>query len=92
MVSVDTLTPTYRLGKRVPDFFVIGPMKTGTTALYTMLKRHPQVLMSAESKEPWFLAEELRSRATMRPSGTGTTPKTLEEYLSLFDAARATRG
>ncbi len=60
-------------------------MKSGTTALYTMLKRHPQIAMN--EKEPWFLAEELRSRAVQRPQGTGRTPETLEEYLSLFDIA-----
>lgn len=62
-------------------------MKSGTTALYTMLRRHPQIYMP-DNKEPWFLAEELRSRASLRPRGTGWTPETMEDYLSLFDGAR----
>jgi Sulfotransferase domain len=73
--------------KRVPDFFVVGHMKSGTTALYGMLRHHPQIFMDS-GKEPWFLASELRERAALRPAGTGRTPETLEEYLSLFEGAR----
>jgi hypothetical protein len=69
--------------KRIPDFFVVGHAKSGTTALYGMLRRHPQIYMP-ENKEPWFFAEELHVRTPPRPEGT---PKTLEEYLSLFAAA-----
>jgi hypothetical protein len=70
--------------KRVPDFFIVGHAKSGTTALYGMLRRHPQIYMP-DNKEPWYFADELRVRAPPRPEGT---PKTLDEYLSLFAAAR----
>lgn len=70
---------------RAPDFFIVGQPKSGTTALHDMLKRHPQVFMP-ESKEPWFLAEELLERTPPRPGGT---PRTLEEYRALFAAAEA---
>ncbi len=69
--------------KRVPDFFIVGHAKSGTTALYEMLRGHPQIYMP-DSKEPWFFAPELHVRTPPRPGGT---PQTLEEYLSLFDAA-----
>jgi len=36
-----------------PDFFVIGPQRTGTTWLWTMLAAHPQVVMS-DPKELFF--------------------------------------
>jgi hypothetical protein len=72
---------------RVPDFFVVGHMKSGTTALYTMLMRHPQLYMP-HAKEPWFFADEVRHCQSMRPSGHGWTPRSLEEYLSLFEEAR----
>jgi hypothetical protein len=62
-------------------------MKSGTTALYTMLKRHRQIYMPS-NKEPWFFASELQLSEPPRPVGTGSTPKTLEDYLALFDAAR----
>jgi hypothetical protein len=69
---------------RAPDFFIVGQPKSGTTALYEMLRRHPQVFMP-ENKEPWFFADELRERTPPRPGGT---PETLEEYLELFEPAR----
>lgn len=86
MVSADNSTVARLAGKRVPDFFVVGHMKSGTTALHTMLKPHPQIFV--KTKEPWFLAAELRAQASLRPIGSGHTPRTLEEYLSLFDEAR----
>jgi hypothetical protein len=72
------------LHKRVPDFFIVGHPKCGTTGLYEMLRRHPQVYMPA-CKEPWFFAPELHVRTPPRPEGT---PNTLKQYLSLFDGAR----
>ena len=68
---------------RVPDFFVVGQPKSGTTALYEMLRRHPQIFMPA-GKEPWFFAEELHERMPPRPGGT---PQTLEQYTELFAPA-----
>ncbi len=71
-------------GARLPDFFVVGHAKSGTTALYAMLRRHPQIFMP-EAKEPWFFARELWERTPPRPEGT---PKTLAEYAAWFaDAA-----
>jgi hypothetical protein len=69
---------------RVPDFFIVGHPKCGTTALYEILRRHPQIYMP-DCKEPWFFAPELHVRTPSRPEGT---PATLAEYLSLFEAAR----
>jgi hypothetical protein len=69
---------------RLPDFFIVGHPKCGTTALYEILRRHPQIYMPA-CKEPWFFASELRERTPPRPEGT---PATLAQYLSLFEAAR----
>jgi len=71
------------LARRAPDFFLVGHPKCGTTALYEMLRRHPQVFMP-DLKEPWFFADDLLIRA---PADSGL-PETLEEYLSLFAAAR----
>jgi Sulfotransferase family len=72
-------------GSRAPDFFIVGHGKSGTTALWDMLRRHPQVHLPY--KEPWFFSDELRPLAALRPEGTGRTPRTVEEYLSLFDGA-----
>jgi Sulfotransferase family len=71
--------------RRLPDFFIVGHPKSGTTALWDMLKGHPQIYPSAV-KEPYFLADELRPPAAT-PRSFGWTPGTLEEYLSLFAGA-----
>lgn len=68
----------------VPDFFIIGHQKCGTTALYFMLKDHPQIFLP-QYKEPRFFAPELR------PAGVAESPdrpQTLERYLALFAEAR----
>ena len=70
--------------RRVPDFFIVGQHKSGTTALYEMLRRHPQIYMP-DMKEPRYFASDLRD--LLQPAG-GTAPETLEAYLSLFDAAQ----
>ena len=72
--------------KRAPDFFIVGHQKCGTTALYLMLSRHPQIYMP-ELKEPMFFAPELRSR--FGPGREPRRPHTLDGYLSLFAAANA---
>ena len=65
---------------RTPDFFIVGHPKSGTTALYEMLKAHPQIYMPP-GKEPWFFASELHERTPPRPEGLAST---LEEYAALF--------
>jgi hypothetical protein len=69
---------------RAPDFFIVGHAKSGTTALYEMLRRHPQIYMP-ENKEPWFLASDMRPR--FQPPMAGMPPETLEQYLALFSGA-----
>jgi hypothetical protein len=69
---------------RLPDFFIVGHAKSGTTALYEMLRRHPQIYLP-DSKEPWFFASDMRPR--FEPHLAGMPPETLEEYLSLFAEA-----
>ncbi len=68
---------------RIPDFFIVGHAKSGTTALYEMLRRHPQIFMP-ELKETRYFARELH--APLRQSSAH--PDTLADYLSLFAAAR----
>jgi Sulfotransferase family len=73
-----------RAHARLPDFFIVGGAKSGTTALYEMLRRHPQIFMP-DSKEPWFFASELHERTPPRPEGT---PRTLAEYRAWFAGAQ----
>src|SRR5271166_3936636 len=81
--------PTGRAGLvrrngRAPDFFIVGQPKSGTTALYEILRCHPQIYMP-DLKEPVFLASDLR--AGLRRGTVRARPQTLEDYLSLFAPA-----
>ena len=73
--------------KRIPDFFIVGHPKCGTTALWDMLKGHPQIY-TPPNKEPYFFADELHPPLAT-PRSFGRTPGTLEEYLTLFEPALA---
>ncbi len=74
--------------RRVPDFFIVGHAKCGTTALYEMLSGHPQIFMP-NVKEPQFFARNPPSlaREAKRFEQTGRYPESLDDYLSLFRAA-----
>jgi sulfotransferase family protein len=83
--SAERPPPRFSSGQRVPDFFIVGHAKSGTTALYEMLRRHPQIHMP-DAKEPWYFSTDMRSR--FQPRRAGAAPETLEEYLALFAHAR----
>jgi len=74
--ATDTGQPPSRTTRRVPEFFIVGNPKSGTTALYEMLVKHPQIYMP-ELGSKFFALEQARK------------PDTLEEYLSLFEPAKA---
>jgi hypothetical protein len=82
--STESLAAASASGRIVPDFFIVGHHKSGTSALYEMLRRHPQIFMP-DLKEPRFLASDMRSR--FRYEREHPHPQTLEEYLALFAAA-----
>ena len=70
---------------RAPDFFIVGHPKSGTTALYEMLRRHPEIFMP-QLKEPSFLAPDHPRRH--QRAAAGPLPETLAQYLALFEPAR----
>jgi len=86
-------SPPAATARRIPDFFIVGHPKSGTTALYRMLKSHPQIYMSPV-KEPYYFAcdnpqPELSGERRWRSlDQTGIHEKTLQDYLALFAAAR----
>jgi len=69
---------------RIPDFFIVGHHKCGTTAMYQMLRKHPQIYMPA-IKEPRFFSTDV---APIEARMSHDLPATREEYLALFDDAR----
>jgi hypothetical protein len=62
----------------LPNFFIVGAPKAGTTALYAYLDQHPQVYMSA-LKEPCYFAPEQSQR---------NPHSSWEGYLTLFRGVR----
>lgn len=60
-----------------PDFFVVGPHRTGTTWLYKNLRRHPQIFMSSP-KEIYFFTSIKNSKHPRYVSNK------LSWYLKLF--------
>ncbi|HEY4997113.1 MAG TPA: sulfotransferase [Solirubrobacteraceae bacterium] len=70
----------------VPDFFIAGNPRSGTTALYRMLRQHPAIFMP-DFKEPRFFAPDAQVRAP-DPSKPSVRPRTLEAYEALFAPAQ----
>jgi hypothetical protein len=86
-MSATTATAADLPHLRVPDFFIVGSPKTGTTALYEMLRERPQIYLP-QLKEPRFLAADMQPRPghELGPQELGY-PQTMEEYLALFSEA-----
>jgi hypothetical protein len=66
---------------RIPNFFIVGAPKCGTTGLYHYLKQHPDIFMP-ERKEPNFFCADLEISRAIRDSSA---------YLRLFAQAGAER-
>lgn len=75
----------------MPNFLVVGAARSGTTSLYTYLKQHPQVYMTA-IKEPEFFSYEGLELDFNGPKGKEETnrgirrytPADIEGYCALF--------
>jgi hypothetical protein len=63
---------------KIPNFFIVGAPKCGTTALSEYLREHPNVFMSYP-KEPHFFADDLTHLHAVR---------TFDEYMRLFKGRR----
>jgi sulfotransferase family protein len=67
---------------KLPNFFIVGAPKAGTTSLYNYLGQHPQIYMSP-LKEPNYFAAEMRFEnfvAEARPR-IAEEMRALQEYL-----------
>ncbi len=79
----ETLRAARAAGRPIPEFFIVGHPKSGTTALYEMLRSHPQIFMPALKETRFFARDELHPGL----DESSAHPKTLEEYLALFAPA-----
>jgi Sulfotransferase family len=76
----------------MPNFFIVGAQKAGTTSLYHYLNQHPQVYMSP-IKEPFFFDHEMDSKGEVvrcEFGGHRQPPRftNIEEYSALFEGVR----
>jgi hypothetical protein len=62
---------------RLPDFFIVGAPKCGTTALLHYLRKHPSIFMPETVDEPSFFCKDLHCPAW-------TAIADLEAYAELF--------
>jgi len=74
--------------KSIPNFLLVGAMKSGTTSLYNYLNEHPQIYMP-RIKEPKFftssalLKKENFNNKFLRPNAHGPI-NNFEDYKSLY--------
>lgn len=69
----------------MPNFFIVGAQRAGTTNLYHLLQQHPQIFMSA-MKEPGYFHWVDHPDGVRWPNGAVTRPgiHDEDEYLRLF--------
>lgn len=78
----------------LPDFFLLGAPKAGTTALHAALAQHPQLYLSPVKEPKFYLCDERRP-AKSGQRGPGDAHSAQEwvwrrsNYEALFDAAPA---
>lgn len=70
---------------KIPNFFIVGAPKCGSTALYNYLKQHPEVFMSTPKELNYFTYNELNAQnlyySDIRISNR-------ESYLKIFSRAK----
>lgn len=74
-IGTDGKGQTGKKRLRLPDFFIIGAAKAGTTSLYDMLARHPGIFLPARKEPEFFARDDLYAEG-------------LENYAWLFEPAR----
>ncbi len=76
----------------LPDFFVAGVPKAGTTALHAALARHPELYLSPVKEPKFFLTDEQPPPAQGGPGDARTYREQVwrrSDYEALFSAAPA---
>jgi len=67
----------------MPNFLIIGDVKSGSTSLYSYLRQHPEVYMPSELKELRYFAFDKGNSYHVRAKSTHV--RTLTEYLGYFE-------
>ncbi len=76
------MTPT--IPETMPNFFIIGATKAGTTSLYHYLQQHPDIFLGSPKEMVFFASDYEGTRIVRFPN----RPKNLTEYQQIFAEAR----
>jgi hypothetical protein len=74
----------------LPDFFIVGAPKAGTTALHAALATHPQLYLSKVKEPKFFLTDGGPQVSTRGPGDAHGAKETIwqrEQYEALFSGA-----
>jgi Sulfotransferase family len=74
----------------LPDFFIIGVPKAGTTALHSALASHPEIFMSPVKEPKFFMCEDERPLRQRGPGDAHSAQEWVsrrEDYEALFYGA-----
>lgn len=74
------------MADRIPNLFLVGAMRSGTTALHEVLGSHPDVFMS-QVKEPAFFADPAELALDSRVAAAAGYAGDRAAYLGLFAGA-----
>ena len=67
--------------KRIPNFFIVGTPKAGTTSLYFYLEEHPEIFMSPIKETNYFSYDEIKEQGLYYNE---EHVRTLDEYMNQF--------
>ncbi|MBI4707804.1 MAG: sulfotransferase [Candidatus Omnitrophica bacterium] len=70
----------------LPNFFIIGAAKAGTSSLFQYLKQHPQIFMSPV-KEPHFFSYKEKVEYSNGPGDKRDAVGNIRDYLALFEGS-----
>lgn len=72
---------------RIPNFFIVGKPKAGTTALHYLLAQHPDIFMSSFKEPHHFHLEHVQAGMERNRGMSGLAYKDRDKYLELFQDA-----
>ena len=72
---------------RIPNFFIVGKPKAGTTALHYLLAQHPDIFMSSFKEPHHFHLEHVQAGVDRKRGMSGLAYKDRDKYIELFKDA-----
>ena len=72
----------------IPNLFIVGQSKSGTSALYSMLKEHPEIFASPVKEPCYFCKDLIRESDTFHKRKAFFDYRDKEVYLKLFSKVR----